>query len=264
MNEQAKAVREEMAEKATLSRVAGARETAINRAQAEGRELPADFEQRIADEEAFNTRHILETYYLGGRLAGEVNHPELSEEEQIAWKLASEPHKHGQLNLTHLFNEYPRREAETPDDYEARLKGYAKQDLRREAQLKADTLTMQAGETPEEFEVRWKKAAEMKRGENETAEEFEARWQREVVWTKEMRKCVEFEEEAERRLATMTDPEMRKKYEAILARLDARLDALTAAERAEEGANEESMVEKNAELLGKVDGMLAQEEQLAA
>lgn len=260
MDEKAKALREDIAEKATLSRIAGAREAARRRAELEGRALTADFEQQLENEAAFDTRHILEGYYLnGGRLGQDINGEELSEEEQIAWKLASEPHKHGQLNLTHLFNEYPRREAETPDDYEARLKGYAKQDLQRAAQLKADSLVKWEDETPEEFEERWKKAVEMRKGEDETETQFEARWQREVVWTKEMRTLVNYQEEMERRLEKMTDPEMRAKFEAVIKQIDDRLDAIAAAERKKAGEDEEgemTTAEKNAEFLGAVDEAL--------
>ena len=266
MDEKAKALREDIAEKATLSRIAGAREAEKRRAELEGRTLTVGFEQQLENEAAFDTRHILESYYLnGGRLGNDINGEELSEEEQIAWKLASEPHKHGQLNLTHLFNEYPRREAETPDDYEARLKGYAKQDLQRAAQLKADTLVKWEDETPEEFEARWKKATELSKGEDETETQFEARWQREVVWTKEMKKLVNYQEEMERRLEKMTDPVMRARFEAVIKQIDERLDALAAAERKRAGEDEEgeeTMAEKNAEFLGAVDGALG--EQLAA
>lgn len=266
MDEKAKALREDIAEKATLSRIAGAREAEKRRAELEGRTLAVGFEQQLENEAAFDTRHILESYYLnGGRLGNDINGEELSEEEQIAWKLASEPHKHGQLNLTHLFNEYPRREAETPDDYEARLKGYAKQDLQRAAQLKADTLVKWEDETPEEFEARWKKATELSKGEDETETQFEARWQREVVWTKEMKKLVNYQEEMERRLEKMTDPVLRARFEAVIKQIDERLDALAAAERKRAGEDEEgeeTMAEKNAEFLGAVDGALG--EQLAA
>ena len=262
MDEKAKALREDIAEKATLSRIAGAREAEKRRAELEGRTLTVGFEQQLENEAAFDTRHILESYYLnGGRLGNDINGEELSEEEQIAWKLASEPHKHGQLNLTHLFNEYPRREAETPDDYEARLKGYAKQDLQRTAQLKADTLVKWEDETPEEFEARWKKATELSKGEDETETQFEARWQREVVWTKEMKKLVNYQEEMERRLEKMTDPVMRARFEAVIKQIDERLDALAAAERKRAGEDEEgeeAMAEKNAEFLGAVDGALGE------
>ncbi len=104
----AKALREDIAEKATLSRIAGAREAEKRRAEREGRTLAVGFETAVGKQKAaFDTRHIAESYYLnGGRLGNDINGEEWARKSRLLGNWRVSRISTGQLNLTHLFNEY--------------------------------------------------------------------------------------------------------------------------------------------------------------
>lgn len=83
-------------------------------------------------------RQQLLRVYDSEALKGKVAGDELSEDEALAWRTVAEPQEPGTLNMTFLYQKYPRREEEGADEYFRRLKNYTRQDMKRVEQLKAD------------------------------------------------------------------------------------------------------------------------------
>lgn len=154
LSEEAKQARIEMATKAALSRIGAQEILDAERSQRTG--VPvlrtrADDLMRNAVQE---TRSILDSMYnRNGYLRAEMGDVKLGEDEEIAWKMASEPQKSGNIRSWLLMNDYPRRKGETPDDYEARLKNYARPSVNMDRQKEADEKFEQ--EHPELLQEKW-------------------------------------------------------------------------------------------------------------
>ncbi len=100
------------------------------------RVLPKDFESKLMHETYYGMRQILEQFYHQNEgLRAGANGDELTEDEQIAWRVADTPRK---LDMTALLDKYPRRSEEGADEYYRRLQAYTKQGAEREKQLVAD------------------------------------------------------------------------------------------------------------------------------
>lgn len=100
------------------------------------RVLPKDFEPKLMHETYYDMRQILEQFYHQNEgLRTGASGDELTEDEQIAWRVADTPRK---LDMTSLLDKYPRRLEEGADEYYRRLQAYTKQGDEREKQLVAD------------------------------------------------------------------------------------------------------------------------------
>ncbi len=100
------------------------------------RVLPKDFESKLMHETYYDMRQILERFYHQNEgLRSGASDDELTEDEQIAWRVADTPRK---LDMTALLDKYPRRSEEGADEYYRRLQAYTKQGDEREKQLVAD------------------------------------------------------------------------------------------------------------------------------
>lgn len=137
MNTETRVAREAMAIRALEARVA----ERIQRGVARGEEDVEKLRRDVLQDELRQEGYTLERMYVQDpmmMLEAEASGSKLSENEKIAWALASEAGQPGQMNLMLVREKYPRRENETPDDYIQRIKNYSRQDLNREKQLKLD------------------------------------------------------------------------------------------------------------------------------
>lgn len=103
-----------------------------------------EMRREIARDAAIGEKLVLERLYVNDpslTMGATASGDKLTEDEKIAWALASEIQKPGQLNLLQLRENYPRREGETPDNYIQRIENYSKQNLAREEQLRMDKAT---------------------------------------------------------------------------------------------------------------------------
>lgn len=192
------------------------------RRQQSEKQLVKGFDERVMHEAFHDMRRSLENLYTGERALKPQNRPEeaMGEDEQIAWRAATEPRKPGTVDLLMLRKERPRREGETADGFFARLKRYTRQGLEREKQLEADD---------KYYAEQEKLAAEVAEadGEEAAAEQPEAG----KTEAKKPEKVVELAEERERleavgRRKDLSPDAQAREMEKIIAGAEARVEGL--------------------------------------
>lgn len=130
-----------MAIKTELDKMARSKAEEIQKWQSEGRGLPITFESEWIESGRRDAKNVLNEYYGAegefGKQAKDGG--ELTDEEKVAWQMASLPQKPGTLNPVLVVKEYAGRfEGESVPEYYNRLKNYRKQDQMREWQLRQD------------------------------------------------------------------------------------------------------------------------------
>lgn len=136
MDTDSRILREALAVRALEARIA----EQLQKAVARGKSVE-ELSGTIVKDELLREKRILEEMYVDDpqlMMEATSHGAKLSENEEIAWALASEAGVPGQWNLMLVREKYPRREGEKPDDYIQRLKNYSRQDLNREKQLRLD------------------------------------------------------------------------------------------------------------------------------
>lgn len=124
---------------AGLGRMDATKAADTAQANVQGWRLPEDYDIQLLDSAQGEMRRAMEEMYADdSRLVKGMGEDGLSEDEEIAWELAEEPRKPGELNLVSLFMKNPRVEGETVEDYKARLHNYQKQNTARKDQIVAD------------------------------------------------------------------------------------------------------------------------------
>lgn len=127
ISEEAKRTRIAMATKAALNRIGAQKVMDEQRALRTGVPPLRTRGDDLMKQAVMDTRSILDQMYnRNGYLRAEMSGDKLGEDEEIAWKLASEPQKVGNVRSWILVTENPRRKGETPADYEARLRNYVR------------------------------------------------------------------------------------------------------------------------------------------
>lgn len=199
LSEKGREQRLQRAVQAGLSRMDGTRKAQERFLASRGEELTEEAEEEIADRAATDVGHIIESYYKeGSRIRPEGTGDEMSEDEELGWELAAEPHVPGTLNLTMLFEQNPRREGESVEEYKQRIHNYSRQDLAREEQLKKDA----------EYEQQAAK---------ERAEKQEMERQQ------ELKRLAQLSEEAQRRISTCEDLKVRMRLIEASAKITRRM-----------------------------------------
>lgn len=199
LSEKGREQRLQRAVQAGLSRMDGTRKAQERFLASRGEELTEEAEEEIADRAATDVGHIIESYYKeGSRIRPEGAGDEMSEDEELGWELAAEPHVPGTLNLTMLFEQNPRREGESVEEYKQRLHNYSRQDLVREEQLRKDA----------EYEQQAAK---------ERAEKQEMERQQ------ELKRLARLSEEAQRRISTCEDLKVRMRLIEASAKITRRM-----------------------------------------
>lgn len=119
---------------AELSRLKAGEQRALAAGEAaQGKDLPEGYDQTLFNDKKMDMRQILGRFYdENPKLKWDARGAELSGDETIAWSLALEPQEPGTLNLTMLFDQYPRRAGEGAQEYTERLKRYAVRGTERE------------------------------------------------------------------------------------------------------------------------------------
>lgn len=119
---------------AELSRLKAGEQRALAAGEAaQGKDLPEGYDQTLFNGKKMDMRQILGRFYdENPKLKWDARGAELSGDETIAWSLALEPQEPGTLNLTMLFDQYPRRAGEGAQEYTERLKRYAARGTERE------------------------------------------------------------------------------------------------------------------------------------
>lgn len=190
------------------------------RQQQSEKQLAKGFDERVMHEAFHDMRRSLENLYTGERALKPQNRAEemMGEDEQIAWRAATEPRRPGTVDLLVLRKERPRREGETADEFFARLKRYTRQGVEREKQLEADE---------EYYAEQEKLAAEAAENEEGVAEQAEVG----KAEVKKPEKVVELAEERERleavgRRKDLSPDAQAREMEKIVATAEARVEGL--------------------------------------
>lgn len=124
---------------AGLGRMDATKAADTAQASTEGRQLPERYDAELLDDVQGEMQKAMEKMYAdGSRLVKGMGEDGLSEDEEIAWELAEEPRKPGELDLVSLFMKNPRIDGETAENYKARLHNYRKQGAMRNSQIVAD------------------------------------------------------------------------------------------------------------------------------
>ena len=128
-----------VAVRAELEKMAQAKAEEIRKWQSEGRGLPITYENEWLERGQRDMLNTLNSYYGDeGRFNGQIG-KRISENEEVAWQMATLPQRPGELSAMWTFQTNPWMfEGETMVEYYNRLKNYRRQDLMREWQVKQD------------------------------------------------------------------------------------------------------------------------------
>lgn len=128
-----------VAVRAELEKMAQAKAEEIRKWQSEGRGLPITYENEWLERGQRDMLNTLNSYYGDeGRFNGQIGKG-ISENEEVAWQMATLPQRPGELSAMWTFQTNPWMfEGETMVEYYNRLKNYRRQDLMREWQVKQD------------------------------------------------------------------------------------------------------------------------------